>query len=82
MPNDSLFIKKAIAAREGLGDLFLKKKKKDLAEIDAFLKESNDPDYKKAAQKHRDSVARRGYTDEEITARLRRAKMQSMKGGL
>jgi hypothetical protein len=30
MPNDSLFIKKSIAAREGMGDLFLKKKKKTL----------------------------------------------------
>jgi hypothetical protein len=82
MPNDSLFIKKAIAAREGMGDLFLKKKKKDLAEIDAFIKESNDPDYKKAAQQHRDSVAKRGYTKEEIDARVKRAKMQSMRAGL
>lgn len=80
MPNDSLLIKKAIAAREGMGDLFLRKKKKDLAEIDAFMKESNDPDYKKLAQQHRDSVAKRGYSKEEVDARLRRAKLQSMKG--
>jgi hypothetical protein len=82
MPNDSILVRKAIMQRDLLGKSFFDKKKKDLAEIDAFLKESNDPDYKKAAQKHRDSVATRGYTKEEIDARVKRAKMQSMKAGL
>jgi hypothetical protein len=83
MPNDSLFIKKAIALREGMGELFMKKKKKDLADIDRFIKnDAKDPMDKAEAQRHRDSVAKRGYTKEEIDARVKRAKMQSMKAGL
>jgi len=83
MPNDSLLIKKAIAAREGLGDLFFKKKKKDLAELDSFIKnDAKDPIDKAEAKKHRDSVATRGYTKQEIDARVKRAKMQSMRAGL
>jgi len=83
MPTDSLLIKRSIAAREGMGDLFLKKKKKDLAEIDNFIKnDAKDPMDKIEAKKHRDSVSTRGYTKEEIDARVKRAKMQSMRAGL
>lgn len=76
MPNDSLFIKKSIAAREGLGDLFLKKKKKELSELDEYIKQPNDPEYKRQAQEMRDSISKRGYTKEELDARDKRGKKQ------
>ena len=80
MPNDSLFIKKSIAVREGLPEAFFKKKKKDLAEIDNFIKnEAKDPMDKAEAKKYRDSVAKRGYTSPEVDARVKRAKLDSMK---
>ena len=79
MPNDSLLIRKSISARDSLGDAFFRKKKKDLAEIDEFIKNANDPDYKLLAMKHRNEVANKGYTKEEIDARVRRAKLNGMK---
>lgn len=79
MPNDSLLIKRAIMMRDGMGKSFLDKKKKDLAEIDEYLKQPNDPEYKAQAAKYRSEIANKGYTKEEIEARLRRAKLQGMK---
>lgn len=80
MPNDSLLVKKAVAERQLLGKSFFDKKKKDLAEIDKALKEDfTGGENRKTLQGHRDTVANRGYSKEEIKARARLAAMKSKK---
>ena len=76
MPNDSLIVKQGIDKRKLLGKVFFDKKKKDLAEAEEFVKTVKDPDDIANAKRHRDTIANRGYTKEEIDARLRLAKMK------
>lgn len=76
MPNDSTLVKQSIDKRKLLGKVFFDKKKKDLAEADEFIKTVKDPQDKKNAQNHRDSIANRGYEKPEIDARVRLAKMK------
>ena len=76
MPNDSLLVKKAITQRGLLGKLFFDKKKKDLAEAEEFVKTVKDKDDIANAKRHRDTIANRGYTQQEIDARVRLAKMK------
>lgn len=76
MPNDSLIVKQGIDKRKLLGKLFFDKRKKDLAEVDEFIKTVKDPDDIANAKRHRDTIANRGYTKEEIDARIRLAKMK------
>lgn len=76
MPNDSLIVKQGIDKRKLLGKLFFDKRKKDLAEADEFIKTVKDPDDIANAKRHRDTIANRGYTKEEIDARIRLAKMK------
>lgn len=82
MPNDSILVRKAIMQRGLLGKSFFDKKKKDLAEADEFVKTVKDPQDKQNAQRHRDSIANRGYTKSEIDARVRMAAMKMKKGNL
>ena len=76
MPNDSLIIKQGVDKRKLLGKLFFDKKKKDLAEADEFIKTVKDKDDIANAKRHRDTIANRGYTQTEIDARTRLAKMK------
>ena len=76
MPNDSLIVKQGIDKRKLLGKLFFDKRKKDLAEADEFIKTVKDPEDIANAKRHRDTIANRGYTQPEINARVRLAKMK------
>lgn len=76
MPNDSLLVKQGIDRRKLMGRAFFDKKKKDLAEADEFIKTVKDKDDIANAKRHRDTIANRGYTQQEIDARVRLAKMK------
>lgn len=79
MPNDSTLVKKSIDDRKKLPLSFFDKKKKDLAEIDAFIKEAKDPNDIDNAKRYRDTVANRAYSKPEIDARVRLSAMRSKK---
>lgn len=76
MPNDSLIVKQGVDKRKLLGKVFFDKRKKDLAEADEFIKTVKDPEDIANAKRHRDTIANRGYTQQEIDARVRLAKMK------
>ena len=76
MPNDSLIVKQGVDKRKLMGKMFFDKKKKDLAEADEFIKTVKDKDDIANAKRHRDTIANRGYTQQEIDARVRLAKMK------
>ena len=76
MPNDSLLVKQGVDKRKLLGKLFFDKKKKDLAEAEEFVKTVKDKEDIANAKRHRDTIANRGYTQQEIDARVRLAKMK------
>jgi len=76
MPNDSLIVKQGIDKRKLMGKMFFDKKKKDLAEAEEFVKTVKDKDDIANAKRHRDTIANRGYTQQEIDARVRLAKMK------
>lgn len=76
MPNDSLLVKQGVDKRKLMGKMFFDKKKKDLAEAEEFVKTVKDKDDIVNAKRHRDTIANRGYTQQEIDARVRLAKMK------
>lgn len=80
MPNDSTLVKKSIDERKKLPLSFFDKKKKDLAEIDAFIKDDlRDKEDIRKAKIFRDTVANRAYSKPEIDARVRLSAMRSKK---
>ena len=82
MPNDSLIVKQGIDKRKLMGKMFFDKKKKDLAEAEEFVKTVKDPDDIANAKRHRDTIANRGYTQQEVDARVRIAAMKKAKSTL